>query len=701
MHGLRNRPTIFLRSAYQVLSPQGIWPKVLFARLRVRRSHTMPPKASLPLPPGVTDCEAYISSLLSFSTSNDLLQTLCGGVHILDFFTKEPDLYATILPEEWRTYFDGRNIGEILDLLLRDDPETHSLDIATHGISSAGVPPLSLLEYIQDVRRHCLDRTFLPPQRKKETNPSRNPKGGVSTRTMKIGMKPKKVHEVENFAMYVDNLTSYLDEQATPEWQSEAKSRDNSGDITHLVDFGSGQNYLGRTLACHPYNHNIVAVESKKLNIEGAQSMDITAKVAPKRRFMRDKKLYRLKLQKEKEGDVTPSVTSEYADLGDTGDETTSQKVAGIVEQEMEDVVDAPIIANTATDPLAVQTNGSGTIQYIEHKILNGDLSPVVAQIKTASPRKPLSSISHPETPSKSSSLPKTPEPESPALAIISLHSCGQLTPHALSSLLLNPTVNAVAVIGCCYNLITERFGGPTTKIPELRTLNPRLLSTSRESDPLGFPLSERLATYPTGLGEDGEQERGIKLNITARMMACQAPSNWTQEESDNFFTRHFYRALLQRIFFDYGVVKPVSAHEANTLPKSPAAPSCTEPIIIGSLRKTAYVDFETYTYAAIEKILGMKDASRHPSYEALLKLQATLNDDEIKDYLERYIERKKHLSIIWSMMAYSAGVVESLIVTDRLLYLQEREEVKEAWVEAVFDYRESPRNLCVVGIKR
>jgi hypothetical protein len=52
--------------------------------------------------------------------------------------------------------------------------------------------------------------------------------------------------------------------------------------------------------------------------------------------------------------------------------------------------------------------------------------------------------------------------------------------------------------------------------------------------------------------------------------------------------------------------------------------------------------------------------------------------------------------------MAFSAGVVESLIVVDRWLYLKEHEDlVRDCWVEPVFDYKQSPRNLVVVGIKR
>ena len=51
--------------------------------------------------------------------------------------------------------------------------------------------------------------------------------------------------------------------------------------------------------------------------------------------------------------------------------------------------------------------------------------------------------------------------------------------------------------------------------------------------------------------------------------------------------------------------------------------------------------------------------------------------------------------------MAFSAGVVESLIVVDRWSWLSEQESVREAWVEPVFDYGISPRNMVVVGIKK
>jgi hypothetical protein len=274
-------------------------------------------------------------------------------------------------------------------------------------------------------------------------------------------------------------------------------------------------------------------------------------------------------------------------------------------------------------------------------------------------------------------------------LMTISIHSCGNLSHHGIRSLLLNPSVQAIAIVGCCYNLMTERLGPPTFKLPllrqNLRAINaPRVTREAATCDSHGFPMSEKIATY---------NQEGIRLNITARMMAVQAPKNWTEKESDAFFTRHFYRALLQKVFLDFGVVAKMqqdAEEEGNGL-------ESTEPVIIGSLRKGCYSSFTTYVRGALEKL------GQDPERSAfVMEKMGNITDEEIEGYWTRYEAVKKELSITWSLMAFSAGVVESLIVVDRWLFLREHEDVvKHAWVEAVFDYGLSPRNLVVVGIKR
>lgn len=603
----------------------------------------MPPTIPLPFRAGygIADADDFVESLLTFITSTELFQNLCGGVHILDFLTQEPDLYSTILPEEWRTWFQYHEISDVLDLLMREEsiniestknsvPNVPSTDSA-HDLTwrDGPIPPSSLLDYILSIRKHALNRSSpssgsMQKQELLETSHS-------LPRHVSVGMKPKKIHEVENFAKYINDLCADTD-------QSEPHQ------ITHIVDFGSGQNYLGRALASPPYSNDVIALESKLHNIDGAKKMDVTAKLAEKEKIMRNKRRYRQGLPDQVQ---MPLVTGDM-------DRSNHSPIQG----------DAPSI-DTRKSP-----GEHGSIRYIETLIDDGDLSDVIAQIK--SPPSSLGAFC-------------TPDPQ---VIVISLHSCGNLLHHGLRSLVLNPAVKVVAMVGCCYNLVTERLGPPTYKLPSLRNVNMRLEQTSSACDPHGFPMSKKLELFQHQRGN------GIRLNITARMMAVQAPENWTENECDSFFTRHFYRALLQRIFLDRGVLKALVDGEAKGT--SPEDWSGVGPALcIGSLRKACYKSFSAYVKGAIAKLV---DDPQHGL--VISRLMGGLTNEEIDKYEAKFQHKKKELSIIWSLMAFSASVVETTMVVDRWLYLKEQKEVKDCWVETVFDYKQSPRNLVVVGIK-
>jgi hypothetical protein len=200
--------------------------------------------------------------------------------------------------------------------------------------------------------------------------------------------------------------------------------------------------------------------------------------------------------------------------------------------------------------------------------------------------------------------------------------------------------------------------------------------------------MSERMAAY---------NGNGVRLNITARMMAVQAPQNWTEKESDSFFTRHFFRALLQKVFLDRGVVSKETFTPASRNKDENAINEGTEPVIIGSLRKGCYGSFTSYVRGAIAKLTADPDRGMNISEK-----MASITDEEIEEYSRKYSARKKELSVMWSLMAFSAAIVESVIVVDRWQYLREYPDiVQDCWVEPVFDYGQSPRNLVVVGIKR
>ena len=629
----------------------------------------MGPEQLLPLPKEFTDLEFYQDSLLEFATESEPFQKLCGGVYILDFFTSEPDIYSIILPEDWRSWFKTTDVQDIIYLLVREDMTQFDVGDPRYALGAwkgGTLPPSTLIQYIKDVRRHCLDRDVI----------SHGPRNRAKTlsRNIALGMKPKKIHEVDSFTRWVNQFTGSL-----------VQERDIR--ITHVVDFGSGQNFLGRALASTPYNNNVIAVESRPHVVQMAKRIDVLARLSEKSKIQVDKKLFR---------ETVATGRKLSAEKPDRGAKSSFYTTSNGYKVQTNDYVE------TIRATLELPQEGKGSIQYVEHSITNGNLSTVIEQI-----------VDH------SSTITVTPPSKhhlsvQPALMVLSIHSCGNLSHHGLRTLTMNPSVQAVAIIGCCYNLLTERLGPATYKHPTLlRSEHPRLESTSNARDPHGFPMSRRFCEYRHPISGDSGQQTGIRFNITSRMMAVQAPANWGRDDSAAFFTRHFYRALLQRIFLDKGVVAaPVAAASTTSTPQgnagpkgagsvgaSPAGtslPAGTEPIIIGSLRKTCYRDFVSYVRGAVAKIVSSQ-SSRAAAVETAL---GAMTDGEIESYEEAYAARKKELSVTWSLLAFSAGVVESLIVLDRWCWLREQEGVETAWVEALFDYGLSPRNLVVVGVK-
>ncbi|KAF5538289.1 hypothetical protein FNAPI_11179 [Fusarium napiforme] len=597
----------------------------------------MIPEKPLPFNGNFSSPEEYIDELLKFVRTSETFQILCGGVHILDFFTIEPGLFHYAIPTEWHAFILSRSLMEFLDLLMRDDLDNLKL--------KGEQPPASLIDYIRTVRNLSLGRSFTPPSEKLPVLP----------RSVAVGMNVKKTHEVTNFADYLARLSEDISSQCGYE-------------ISHYVDFGSGQNYLGRAMASEPYNRHVVAVEGRENNVTAARGLDVTSGLAVKPKVMRNKKLWTKILEARGPDGQEDSEALAKAIREVAGDEAFEFRP--VKELEAEYTVE----------------KGKGSVQYISGRLETGDLADVIAQINPGS-----------QTEDEKKDL---------SLMAMSIHSCGNLSHFGIRSLVLNPDIRAVAIVGCCYNLMTEKLGPPTYKHaflrPTLQAVNGRLVRESEKHDPQGFPMSQKFSAY---------QGDGVRLNITARMMACQAPQNWTEKESAGFFSRHFYRAVLQKMFLDRGVVKKVRHTGSQEESQADTAASTqddsespfdisTNPVIIGSLRKSCYGSFKSYVRGAVEKLTTNNEYKQYA--DVIQEKMGDISDEEIQRYEALYLPRKKELCAVWSLMAFSAMAVESLIVSDRWTFLKEHDDlVRHAWVETVFDYEQSPRNLVVVGVKR
>lgn len=611
----------------------------------------MPPSKPLPCSDEFATPEEYVEELLDFASTSDTWQILCGAVHVVDFFITEPGLFYAALPAEWHAFLLSQDVMRLLDFFVRDDPDTATF-------ADGQTPPASLTKYIKTIRRLALRRDVKTPTA--DLPPL--------TRTVSVGMNPKKVHEVRRFADYVTRLSSDM-----------AAGAGDEEEVTHFVDFGSGQNYLGRALASEPYNRRVVAVEGRQKNVDAAKSFDTQSGLAVKPKILRNKKVWNkiLEVAGPKKSDPEALAAAIKEVVGDDDEGDNFRKIG--------------------SDELSYTVEeGKGLLQYVSGRLDNGDLSEVIAKIDRRSGR---SGGADAEEKKKKKKRLK--------LMAVSIHSCGNLSHYGIRSLVLNRDIHAVAIVGCCYNLVTEKLGPPTHKHggccyylrPTLQAVNGRVIKESDRRDPQGFPMSERLSTY---------RGHGIRANITARMMACQAPQNWTAADSELFFTRHFYRAVLQKIFLDRGAVHEVLFNPdddtGDDVDVDPASlgpfQKSTSPLAIGTLPKRSYGGgLAQYIRAAVNKLTTSSDYKKYA--EVMRETMADMSEAEMEAYMARFAPRKKELCIVWSLMAYSATLVEALMVTDRWVWLKEQQEVGEAWVETVFDFGQSPRNMVVVGIKK
>lgn len=616
-----------------------------------------------PLPISGTwkDPDTYVEALLSFATTSILFMNLCGGVHMVDFLTREPDVY-TSLPKDWRDFFSHHDIQDIIHLLLREDLE-HSRDASDPTVDQSSrtwngraFPPQSLLDYISTVRRLALRREMCDPSLESTELPKQ----------VAMRMNRKKVHEVARLSQYVTSLADTV-------------HKHRGEPVSHIVDFGSGQNYLGRTLASSPYHKHIIAIERQHEYINGAKGMDVRAKLAkdPKAQY-----IHKAKNSRDGSSGTPEVIVSENTDipLPITQSSEVSEDAPGFKELGNLSLNPDELLGSITKNPAQVrqpepEIDHRGTLSYVEHDIQDGHLEPIIDH------------IIHPS--SAAAQHGKESEQKDGRLMVVSLHSCGNLVHHGLRSLVLNPSIVAVALIGCCYNLLTERLGPTKHVLPILQSLHPRLKETGTSYDPHGFPISKYYENY-----RSPGAPSGMKLNITARALAVQAPYNWGHDDSQVSFTRHFFRALLQRILVDRGVLsKPSTSEDDSSGSHSEAG---ARSIIIGAVPKAAFKSFKTYLRAATIKM------GRDPIYGSRVQEQiATMTDEDISSYETRYLHTRDHMSVVWSLMAFSAQLVESIIVVDRWLFLREQESVKDCWVEPVFDYGESPRNLAVIGLKK
>lgn len=289
------------------------------------------------------------------------------------------------------------------------------------------------------------------------------------------------------------------------------------------------------------------------------------------------------------------------------------------------------------------------------------------------------------------------------SFVLAGLHACGDLSAAMLKTYAMCEDVKAVVTVGCCYNLLSENdnddhFSGSV----------------------FGFPLSE------------GVKSLGLTLGRRARDLACQSAERWKDVGVDSAvynFEQHALRAGFQLVLHKYYPIvaksnptigrlgkarrrKQAKKHMQVEVTNNPGAENAITALLPERNNSACIISqtenltlnepdldckrkrFMEFSCAAFER-LGLEFAAEE-------ELQLAWNEIEPKTVL---------IGPYWSLRAVLGPVLETYILLDRLLYLQEQlqseasqssclQKLPEPRLVALFNPNMSPRNMAIIAIK-
>jgi len=222
---------------------------------------------------------------------------------------------------------------------------------------------------------------------------------------------------------------------------------------------------------------------------------------------------------------------------------------------------------------------------------------------------------------------------------IVGLHTCGDLAAASIRTFLSSPGAKILCNIGCCYRPLTEQF-------------------SYNNSDPTnqqnaGFPLSSYLQSCNYSLGR-------LARTLAAQPLSRLASSPRLPDKS------LLWRAVLQAI------AAKVAPHLS------------WQQMMVGNIaaKSDSFVEYAKKCFDKFEVDIGMSDQELSELYQ------------------EQENKFAKKLNAFYQFRALFAPLVESIILVDRLVFLEEESCVKDCYLVKMFDSSISPRSYAVVATK-
>ncbi|KAM4662303.1 methyltransferase-like protein 25B [Discoglossus pictus] len=227
------------------------------------------------------------------------------------------------------------------------------------------------------------------------------------------------------------------------------------------------------------------------------------------------------------------------------------------------------------------------------------------------------------------------------------LHACGDLSVAMLRHFARCPSIVGITSVACCYMKIS------TCEMPQ----PPGVLSPTHPGDftqttEYGYPMSSWVAQLP-----------GHKLSYKAREVACHAIEDYTErlKEESSILRTHCYRAVLETIIrrIDPTMIRPG----------------------VQTIKKAHELPFIEYAR------LGLKRVGLDPD--------TSIDEEKVQSMLSQH----QNVVAFFSLALLLAPLVETLILVDRMIYLQE--QGFRCHLIPLFKPKFSPRNLVLVAAKR
>ncbi|XP_022717506.1 protein RRNAD1 isoform X2 [Durio zibethinus] len=300
------------------------------------------------------------------------------------------------------------------------------------------------------------------------------------------------------------------------------------------------------------------------------------------------------------------------------------------------------------------------------------------------------------------------------SLVLAGLHACGDLSVTMLKTILECEEVRAVISIGCCYNLLSEE-GFENARIH------------------YGFPMSCGVKTISLSLGK------------SSRDLACQSAERWKslgKEAGLHNFELHAFRAAFQMVLHKYFpeviITSPSIGRQGkalrrkqqrrimeselhdeestySSLPQSPNMDEACSVIQSGEAGAGDKSGIGLNLDALVNKMsldTGSRcegrtiSADKYSLFEKFcrsglcrlgLKPLVDINFLGIWNEVEPYVNL---IGVYWSLRAAFGPLLETVILLDRLLFLQEQAGHLNVVMLPIFDPALSPRNVAIIAKK-